>query len=281
MAVKNHGRFFGFLVGYVTDRLFAHPYLHTFLLSVGFKASKIDVSLFHYSQDSASLYLLVYVDDILVMGSDISLVNNLLSKLSIAFKIRDLCEPGFFLGIGMIKCDDGIMLSHKRYMTDILKRAGMAECKPLATPIPVSKYVLFNADLYDDPMQYRSLAGVLHKSALSTHRCSYNITLGSTKTCIEGGYPEDEYKALADVCVEVIWILSLLREINVPGIPVPKLWCDNLGATYMCASPIFHARNKHVEIDYHFVRDRVASGDIQVNFNSTKDQLANIFTSFI
>ena len=89
---------------------------------------------------------------------------------------------------------------------------------------------------------------------------------------------EAEYKALADVCAEVIWILSLLRELNVSNISVPKLWCDNLGATYMCANPIFHARTKHVEIDYHFVRDRVVSGDIQVNFISTKDQLANIFT---
>ena len=80
------------------------------------------------------------------------------------------------------------------------------------------------------------------------------------------------------MCAEVVWILSLLREICVNDISVPKLWCDNLGATYMCASPIFHARTKHVEIDYHFVRDKVASGDIQVNFISTKDRLADIFT---
>ncbi|XP_031131869.1 uncharacterized protein LOC116033254 [Ipomoea triloba] len=51
---------------------------------------------------------------------------------------------------------------------------------------------------------------------------------------------EAEYKALADVCAEVIWIISLLHEIKVPGISVPKLWCDNLGATYMCSNHIFH-----------------------------------------
>lgn len=59
---------------------------------------------------------------------------------------------------------------------------------------------------------------------------------------------------------------------------VPKLWCDNLGATYMCANSIFHARTKHIEIDYHFVRDKVTVGELQVNFVSTKDQLVDIFT---
>ncbi|XP_019186569.1 PREDICTED: uncharacterized protein LOC109181273 [Ipomoea nil] len=75
------------------------------------------------------------------MGSDQNLVNHLLSKLSSTFKIRDLGEPGFFLAIETVKCDDGILLSQQRYMNDILKRVGMTECKPLSTPIPVSKSV--------------------------------------------------------------------------------------------------------------------------------------------
>lgn len=58
---------------------------------------------------------------------------------------------------------------------------------------------------------------------------------------------EAEYKALANVGAEVIWILSLLREIKVPNILVPKLLYDNLGATYICANMIFHARTKHAE----------------------------------
>ncbi|XP_019151933.1 PREDICTED: uncharacterized protein LOC109148652 [Ipomoea nil] len=92
---------------------------------------------------------------------------------------------------------------------------------------------------------------------------------------------EVEYKGLADVCAEVIWVLSLLREIGVTAISVPKLWCVNLGATYLCANPVFHARTKHVQINYHFVRDRVAKGEIQVNFISTKDQLADARTKHV
>jgi len=137
--------------------------LHTFLLSLGFIASKIDVSLFYFSEDSACVYLLVYVDDIRVMGNDHKLVDDLLTKLSTAFKIRDLGEPGFFLGIEMVKRGNAIVLSQQRYMTDILKHAGMAECKPLATHVSTTKMSssIFNADLYDDPTKFRSLVGAL------------------------------------------------------------------------------------------------------------------------
>ena len=57
----------------------------------------------------------------------------------------------------------------------------------------------------------------------------------------------------------------------------PVLWCDNLGATYLTANPVFH-RTKHIEIDFHFVRERVAAGVLQVKFISSDDQLADVFT---
>ncbi|XP_019161149.1 PREDICTED: uncharacterized protein LOC109157764 [Ipomoea nil] len=89
---------------------------------------------------------------------------------------------------------------------------------------------------------------------------------------------EAEYKGFADVAAEVTWVVSLLWELGLHSRSPATLWCDNLGATYMCANPDFHARTKHVEIDYHFDRDKVASRDFLVNFFSTKDQLVDIFT---
>jgi hypothetical protein len=56
------------------------------------------------------------------------------------------------------------------------------------------------------------------------------------------------------------------------------LWCDNLGATYLSANPTFHGKMKHAEVGYHFVRERVANGFLDIIFISTKNQVANGFT---
>ena len=89
---------------------------------------------------------------------------------------------------------------------------------------------------------------------------------------------EAEYKALADGTAEVIWLQYLLTDLQIPSTSAPIIWCDNLGATYLSANPVFHARTKHVEVDYHFIRDRVAKKEIQIRFISSKDQLADVFT---
>ncbi|KAK2980515.1 hypothetical protein RJ640_022517 [Escallonia rubra] len=88
---------------------------------------------------------------------------------------------------------------------------------------------------------------------------------------------ESEYKALAD-CAELTWLSSLLAELGFFPTRAPTLWCDNLGATYLSANPVFHARMKHIEIDFHFVRDKVRRKELQVKFISTMDQIADILT---
>jgi hypothetical protein len=76
-----------------------------------------------------------------------------------------------------------------------------------------------------------------------------------------------------------MWVQSVLRDL---GIPSPaKLWCDNMGARYLASNPIFHGRMKHVEVDFHFVQDRVAHKLLEVRFISTNDQIAYGFTKAI
>jgi hypothetical protein len=89
---------------------------------------------------------------------------------------------------------------------------------------------------------------------------------------------EAEYKAMSNATAEVIWVESLLAELGVKLLRPSCLWCDNLGATYLSANPVFHARAKHIEIDFHFVRERVAKRQLEVRFISSNDQVADGFT---
>jgi hypothetical protein len=66
---------------------------------------------------------------------------------------------------------------------------------------------------------------------------------------------EAEYKTLANAMAEIIWVQSMLKELGVKQSATVVLWCDNIGANYISANPIFHAGMKHVEVDYHFVQE--------------------------
>jgi histone deacetylase 1/2 len=89
---------------------------------------------------------------------------------------------------------------------------------------------------------------------------------------------EAEYKSVANATAEIMWIQGLLQELGIFLSRAPCLWCDNLGATYLSVNPVFHARTKHIEVDYHFVRERVAQKALDIRFISTNDQLADILT---
>jgi hypothetical protein len=89
---------------------------------------------------------------------------------------------------------------------------------------------------------------------------------------------EAEYKALANAAAEVMWVHKILDELGVPHPKVGRLWCDNIGATYLTANPVFHAHTKHIEIDFHFVHEQVARKQLHIRFIHSGDQVADGFT---
>ncbi|CAH9122907.1 unnamed protein product [Cuscuta epithymum] len=89
---------------------------------------------------------------------------------------------------------------------------------------------------------------------------------------------EAEYRAIAYTVQDTLHIRSVLFELGYPIHEPVHLLCDNISASYLTANPVQHARSKHIQIDYHFVRERVAHGDLIVRHVPTHLQLADIFT---
>ena len=87
-----------------------------------------------------------------------------------------------------------------------------------------------------------------------------------------------EYRAVANTVAESTWLRQLLAELRHPLRRATLVYCDNISAVYMSSNPVQHQRTKHIEIDLHFVRDRVALGDVRVLHVPTTSQYADIFT---
>ncbi|WVZ86358.1 LOW QUALITY PROTEIN: hypothetical protein U9M48_033154 [Paspalum notatum var. saurae] len=88
---------------------------------------------------------------------------------------------------------------------------------------------------------------------------------------------EAEYRAVANGVAEASWLRQLLAEFHSPLAKSSLVYCDNVSAVYLSTNPVQHQRTKHVEIDLHFVRDRV-DGDVRVLHVPTTSQFAGIFT---
>jgi hypothetical protein len=310
------------------------------------------------------MYMLVYVDDIILTGNNPNAIDHVVHSLSKTFAIQDMGPLSYFLGIEVVRKGSDIILSQQKYINELLVKANLSHSKPVPSPCTTTAHLsLGDSELFDDPVKYRQMVGALQYVTLSrpditfavnkvcqfmhsptvnhwsavkrilrflhgtadhgllvSHLSSnvlhaytdaafnslnafsdvdwagcpddrrstggYAVYLGSNlvswsarkQKTVSRSSTESEYKALADTVAEVTWLETLLQELRVSTRSVPNLWCDNLGATYLSANPVFHARTKHVEVDFHFVREKVAQRKLLVQFISTNDQIADVFT---
>ncbi|GKC66737.1 ribonuclease H-like domain-containing protein, partial [Tanacetum coccineum] len=88
---------------------------------------------------------------------------------------------------------------------------------------------------------------------------------------------EAEYRGVANAVAETSWIHNLLRELHTSLFTATLVYCDNVSAVYMSANPVQHQHTKHIEIDIHFVRDKVAAGHVRVFYVSSRFQYTDIF----
>ncbi|KAH9691439.1 hypothetical protein KPL70_016106 [Citrus sinensis] len=89
---------------------------------------------------------------------------------------------------------------------------------------------------------------------------------------------ESEYRALSSASSELSWLQSLLSELNIVQLPAPILWCDNQSAGELARNPILHSKSKHIELDVHYIRDKVLGKELEVRYIPTEEQVADVLT---
>jgi histone deacetylase 1/2 len=115
--------------------------LSTQLVKLGFVASKSDMSLFIYHKLDITIYMLIYVDDIIVVSSSEAATDALLRDLSKEFALKDLGDLHFFLGIEVQRVKDGLVLNQSKYAKEFLTRVNMQHCRASTTPLSSSEKI--------------------------------------------------------------------------------------------------------------------------------------------
>ncbi|RVX05810.1 Retrovirus-related Pol polyprotein from transposon TNT 1-94 [Vitis vinifera] len=320
----------------------------------GMLCSTSDHSVFyHHNSLGQCIYLVVYVDDIVITGSDQDGIQKLKQHLFTHFQTKDLGKLKYFLGIEIAQSSSGVVLSQRKYALDILEETGMLDCKPVDTPMdPNVKLVPGQGEPLGDPGRYRRLVGKLNYLTITRPDISFPVSVVSQflqspcdshwdavirilryikstpgqgvlyenrgHTQVVGytdadwaGSPTDrrstsgycvfiggnliswkskkqdvvarssaeaKYRAMALATCELIWLRHLLRELRFGKDEQMTLICDNQAALHIAFNPVFHERTKHIEVDCHFIREKIASGCVATSFVNSNDQLADIFT---
>jgi histone deacetylase 1/2 len=155
-----------------------HARLGTVLRAHGFVSSTADTSLFLLQRPEVTMYILVYVDDIILISSSVSTADRLVSALGVDFAVKDLGKLHYFLGIEVTHFDSGLTLSQHKYSMDLLRRAGMLQCKSATTPMSATdKLSALDGDLLssEDATEYRSIVGGLQYLTITRPDVSYAV----------------------------------------------------------------------------------------------------------
>ncbi|KAM1354495.1 hypothetical protein PS2_028626 [Malus domestica] len=140
-------------------------------------------------------------------------------------------------------------------------------------PGSMDLHAFSDADWAGDPNDRRSTTGFVvflgHNPISWSSKKQQTVSRSST---------EAEYRALSTTAAELDWIKQLLDFLQIQVTTPPILFCDNMSAIALSCNPVLHQRTKHIEVDIHFVRERVAKRLLQVQFVTSGDQFADILT---
>nr|XP_020163692.1 uncharacterized mitochondrial protein AtMg00810-like [Aegilops tauschii subsp. strangulata] len=136
--------------------------------------TRSNASLFVYHQGTATAYLLLYVNDIILTASSPELLQRLTARLRDEFALKDLGALHYFLGIEVVRRADGFFLHQQKYAHELLERAGMLNYKPASTPVDTkAKVSASEGSPASNAAFYRSIVGALQYLTLTRPDLQY------------------------------------------------------------------------------------------------------------
>ncbi|RVW30677.1 Retrovirus-related Pol polyprotein from transposon RE1 [Vitis vinifera] len=228
------------------------------LQQFGFSSTKSYQTLFVRFTNCSSLFVLVYVDDIVVTGSSSQEIHELISRLSGLFSLKDLGELSYFLGI-----EYRSVVGALQYIT--ITRPEIA--------FSVNKVCQFMQKPLDT--HWKTVERILRYLNGTT---DLGIVLKPSETMNLVGFCNADWGSDVDDRMSTSGHCSLLSELQTKMTMVPVIWCDNISTVSLSANPVLHSRTKHMELDLYFVREKVMERKLVVNHVPTEDQVANVLT---
>nr|GEV78095.1 ribonuclease H-like domain-containing protein [Tanacetum cinerariifolium] len=235
--------------------------------------SKSDYSLFNKKFGDVFIALLVYVDDIIIIGvwfsqrkycleliDEFGLLSSKPSYIPMQSNISLSSEP---------KVDDPLLDNITDYQKLIGK--GVNVIRTFTSVNVLKAYTDADwARCTDTRRSVTRYCGFMNNSLVSWKSKKQN-TISKSST-------EAEYRVLASVTSEVIWVLKILKDLDCSNLLPVKVFCDNSSSIKITANPVFHERTKHLEIDLHFIREKILVGCITTEKIDTAYQIADILT---
>ncbi|KAJ9550227.1 hypothetical protein OSB04_014272 [Centaurea solstitialis] len=279
----------------------------------GFAKSEFEPCVYTKFSGSIVTFLVLYVDDILLIGNNVPTLQSVKEWLSKCFQMKDLGEAAYILGIKIYRNRSKrlIGLSQSTYIDKILKRFRMDESKkgfiPMQHGIVLSKTQCPVSSEDQDKMKsvpYASAIGSIMYAMLCTRpmllthfqtdrddfrsQSGYVFTLNggaiswksSKQDTIADSTTEAEYIAACDAAKEAVWLRNFLLDLRVvASISRPiDIFCDNSGAVAQAKEPREHHKSRHVLRKYHLIREIIGRGDVRICKIPTEDNVADPLT---
>nr|GFB47971.1 putative reverse transcriptase, RNA-dependent DNA polymerase [Tanacetum cinerariifolium] len=218
--------------------------------------------------------LIIYVDDMVITGNDEEEIKRLKEGLFTKFEMKDLGNLKYFLGIEVLMSPKGIFICQKKYILDLLAEIGMINCKLADTPMMVNQKLFMEkkAKLADRNMYQRLVGKLIH---LSHTRPDIAYAVGVIKRTPNKGNRRSTsgYFSLVGG--------NLVTWRRFPPRGSTQIMCDNKAAIQISENPVQHDRTKHVEVDRHFIKEKLEAGIIELPFVKSSDQLTDILTKAV